>query len=183
MSRFYITTPIYYVNALPHLGTFYTTVVADAFARYQRARTKSRGEDPKENVFFLTGLDEHGQKIERIARERGMPEQAYCDEIAAKFQDVWKQIGISNDAFVRTSRNAETREAAPKVIENHPAAVAEMWRRIATGKAPNGEANIFLKEYDGMYCVGCEEAKSEDDVITDGNRKLCKIHLTPVENV
>jgi methionyl-tRNA synthetase len=183
MSRFYITTPIYYVNALPHLGTFYTTVVADAFARYHRARAKSRGEDPKSSVFFLTGLDEHGQKIERIARERGMPEQAYCDEIAGKFQEVWKQIGISNDAFVRTSRNAETREPEPQVIENHPAAVAEMWRRIASGKAPNGEPNIFLKEYDGMYCVGCEEAKSEDDVITDGTRKLCKIHLTPVENV
>ena len=65
MSRFYVTTPIYYVNAVPHLGTFYTTVVADALARYHRAR------DGKENVFFLTGLDEHGQKIERIAREQG----------------------------------------------------------------------------------------------------------------
>src|SRR5262245_28231828 len=72
--RFYITTPIYYVNALPHLGTFYSTVVADAMARYHRARGHQ--------TFFLTGLDEHGQKIERIARERGKPEQAYADEIA-----------------------------------------------------------------------------------------------------
>jgi methionyl-tRNA synthetase len=183
MSRFYITTPIYYVNALPHLGTFYTTVVADALARYHRARARSRGEDPKQSVFFLTGLDEHGQKIERIARDRGMNEQAYCDEIAAKFQQTWEQFGIANDAFVRTSRNAETRGPERKIIENHPAAVAEMWRRIAARKAPNGESNIFLKEYDGMYCVGCEEAKSEDDVITEGDRKLCKIHLTPVENV
>ncbi|HEY6461378.1 MAG TPA: class I tRNA ligase family protein, partial [Polyangiaceae bacterium] len=175
MSRFYVTTPIYYVNALPHLGTFYTTVVADALARYQRAR------HGKENVFFLTGLDEHGQKIERIARERGMNEQAYCDEIAAKFQETWKQIGISNDAFVRTSRSAETRDH--EVIKNHPAAVAEMWQRIAAGKAPNGEPNIFTAEYDGMYCVGCEDSKSEDDVVVDGDRKLCKIHLTPVENV
>jgi methionyl-tRNA synthetase len=175
MSRFYITTPIYYVNALPHLGTFDTTVVADALARYQRAR------HGKENVFFLTGLDEHGQKIERIARERGMDPQTYCDEIAAKFQETWKQIGISNDAFVRTTRNAETRDH--EVIKNHPAAVAEMWQRIAAGKAPNGDPNIFAAEYDGMYCVGCEDSKTEDDIVVDGDRKLCKIHLTPVERV
>jgi methionyl-tRNA synthetase len=181
MSRFYVTTPIYYVNALPHLGTFYTTVVADALARYQRARARSRGEDPAQSVFFLTGLDEHGQKIERIARERGMDPQAYCDEIAAKFQQTWREMGISNDAFVRTTRNAETRDH--RVIENHPAAVAEMWQRIAAGKAPNGEPNIFAAEYDGMYCVGCEDSKTEDDVVVDGDRKLCKIHLTPVERV
>lgn len=157
MSRFYITTPIYYVNALPHLGTFYTTVVADALARYQRAR---RGKD---NVFFLTGLDEHGQKIERIARERGVDPQTYCDGIAARFEETWKQIGISNDDFIRTTSS------------RHKAAVAEMWRRL--------QKDIFQAEYDGMYCVGCEEGKSEDDVIADGDRKLCKIHLTPVENV
>jgi methionyl-tRNA synthetase len=181
MSRFYITTPIYYVNALPHLGTFYTTVVADALARYHRARARSGGEDPKESVFFLTGLDEHGQKIERIARERGMDPQAYCDQIAEKFQQTWREIGISNDAFVRTTRNAETRDH--QVIKNHPAAVAEMWQRIAAGNAPNGEPNIFTAEYDGMYCVGCEDSKTEDDVIVEGDRKLCKIHLTPVERV
>ena len=175
MSRFYVTTPIYYVNALPHLGTFYTTVVADALARYHRAR------HGKEKVFFLTGLDEHGQKIERIARERGMDPQAYCDEIAQKFQQTWREIGISNDAFVRTTRNAETRDH--QVIKNHPAAVAEMWQRIAAGKAPNGEPNIFTAEYDGMYCVGCEDSKTEDDVVVEGDRKLCKIHLTPVERV
>ncbi|HVY36503.1 MAG TPA: methionine--tRNA ligase [Polyangia bacterium] len=157
MSRFYITTPIYYVNALPHLGTFYTTVVADALARYQRAR------NGKENVFFLTGLDEHGQKIERIARERGVDPQTYCDSIAGKFQETWKQIGITNDDFIRTTQ------------PRHKAAVAQMWHRV--------EKDIFQAEYDGMYCVGCEEGKSEDDVIVDGDRKLCKIHLTPVERV
>lgn len=157
MPRFYITTPIYYVNALPHLGTFYTTVVADALARYQRAR------HGKENVFFLTGLDEHGQKIERIARERGLDPQTYCDGIAARFEESWKQIGISNDDFIRTTQ------------PRHRTAVAEMWHRL--------QKDIYESEYDGMYCVGCEEAKSEDDVITDGDRKLCRIHLTPVERV
>ncbi len=157
MSRFYITTPIYYVNALPHLGTFYTTVVADALARYQRAR------NGKENVFFLTGLDEHGQKIERIARERGMDEQAYCDGIAAQFQETWKRIGLTNDDFVRTTQ------------PRHEAAVAQMWQRLAH--------DIYEAEYDAMYCVGCEDTKTEDDVVADGDRKLCKIHLTPVERV
>jgi len=156
-ERFYVTTPIYYVNALPHLGTFYTTVVADALARYQRAR------NGKENVFFLTGLDEHGQKIERIARERGLDLQTYCDGIAARFEETWKQIGITNDDFIRTTQ------------PRHKAAVGEMWARL--------QKDIFQAEYDGMYCVGCEEGKSEDDVIADGDRKLCKIHLTPVENV
>jgi methionyl-tRNA synthetase len=171
MPRFYVTTPIYYVNALPHLGTFYTTVVADALARYHRARANSRGDDPTENVFFLTGLDEHGQKIERIARDRGMNPQAYCDEIAAKFQETWKQIGISNDDFIRTTQ------------PRHKAAAAEMWARLAAKRGPDGRPDLFEAEYDGMYCVGCEEAKSEDDVVADGDRKLCKVHLTPVENV
>jgi methionyl-tRNA synthetase len=171
MSRFYITTPIYYVNALPHLGTFYTTVVADALARYHRARARSRGDDPKESVFFLTGLDEHGQKIERIARERGMDPQTYCDGIAERFQKTWKDVGISNDDFVRTTQ------------ERHKKAVAEMWARLAASKGPDGKPDIYEAEYDGMYCVGCEEAKTEDDVVVDGDRKLCKIHQTPVELV
>jgi methionyl-tRNA synthetase len=171
MSRFYVTTPIYYVNALPHLGTFYTTVVADALARYHRARARSRGADPKESVFFLTGLDEHGQKIERIARARGMDPQAYCDEIAAKFQQTWRDIGISNDDFIRTTQ------------PRHKAAAAEMWARLAASKGPDGRPDIYEAEYDGMYCVGCEETKTEDDVILDGDRKLCRIHLTPVERV
>jgi len=157
MSAFYVTTPIYYVNALPHLGTFYTTVVADALARYHRARGHE--------TFFLTGLDEHGQKIERIARERGLEPQAYCDGIAAQFEDAWRRFGVSNDDFVRTTS------------ARHEKAVAEMWRRLVAA------GDIYEAEYDGMYCVGCEEAKTEDDVVTENGEKLCKIHLRPVERV
>jgi methionyl-tRNA synthetase len=156
-SRFYVTTPIYYVNALPHLGTFYTTVVADAFARYHRARGHE--------TFFLTGLDEHGQKIERIARDKALEPQAYCDGIAREFQDAWKRFGISNDDFIRTTQ------------PRHEQAVAEMWRRLEAA------GDIYEAEYDGMYCVGCEEAKTEDDVVTENGEKLCKIHLRPVERV
>src|SRR5215468_9610621 len=111
-DRFYVTTPIYYVNAVPHLGTFYTTVVADALARYQRAR---RG---REDVFFLTGLDEHGQKIERMARDKGLAPQAYCDDVAARFRATWQRVGISNDDFIRTTE------------ARHAVAVTEMWRRL-----------------------------------------------------
>jgi methionyl-tRNA synthetase len=156
-SRFYVTTPIYYVNALPHLGTFYTTVVADALARYHRARGHE--------TFFLTGLDEHGQKIERIARERGLEPQAYCDDIAAKFKDAWKRFGIDNTDFIRTTE------------PRHEQAVAEMWKRLEAA------GDIYPREYDGMYCVGCEEAKTEDDVVTENGEKVCKIHLRPVELV
>jgi methionyl-tRNA synthetase len=165
MSRFYITTPIYYVNALPHLGTFYTTVVADALARYHRARAKSRGEDPKQSVFFLTGLDEHGQKIERIAREKRMDPQTYCDEIAAQFQEAWKRAEISYDDFIRTTQG------------RHEQAVAEMWQRMSQA------GDIYDAEYDGMYCVGCEEAKTENDIVIENGVKLCPIHRTPVETV
>ncbi len=165
MSRFYITTPIYYVNAVPHLGTFYSTVVDDALARYHRARARSQGLDPKENVFFLTGLDEHGQKIERIARETGMEPQAYCDGIAERFKETWARVGITNDDFIRTTE------------PRHKAAVAEMWKRLQAAD------DIYQAEYDGMYCVGCESAKTEDDVDQENGQKICKIHRTPVERV
>jgi methionyl-tRNA synthetase len=171
MSRFYITTPIYYVNALPHLGTFYATVVADALARYHRARAKSRGDDPKQSVFFLTGLDEHGQKIERIAREKGMEPQAYCDGIAAKFVETWDRVGISRDRFIRTTD------------ADHTATVIEMWKRMQANRDADGKPDIYEAEYDGMYCVGCEEAKTEDDVIVENGEKLCPIHRTPVERI
>jgi methionyl-tRNA synthetase len=159
MSRFYITTPIYYVNAVPHLGTFYSTVVDDALARYHRARYG------KENVFFLTGLDEHGQKIERIAREKGIEPQAYCDGIAEKFKDTWKRVGITNDDFIRTTE------------PRHKAAVAEMWQRLQAA------GDIYEAEYDGMYCVGCESTKTEDEVVTVDGEKICPIHQRPVERV
>ncbi len=159
MSRFYVTTPIYYVNSVPHLGTFYTTVVADALARYHRAR------HGKDNVFFLTGLDEHGLKIERIARDKGIEPQTYCDGIAAEFQKIWKLVGISNDRFIRTTD------------ADHKAAVVEMWQRmVKTG-------DLYEGDYDSLYCVGCEESKTEDEVVVEGDQKLCLIHRKPVERI
>jgi methionyl-tRNA synthetase len=158
-SRFYVTTPIYYVNSVPHLGTFYTTVVADALARYKRARVG------RDNVFFLTGLDEHGQKIERIARERATGEQAYADGVAEQFQATWARAEISNDYFVRTTS------------EPHRAAVVEMWRRLEAA------GDIYSADYDGYYCVGCEEWKSDDDTIVENGERTCPTHRTPVERL
>src|SRR3954468_21972965 len=95
MDRFYVTTPIYYVNDVPHLGHAYTTIVADALARYHRLR----GHDTR----FLTGTDEHGQKIQRMAEERGKGAKAYADEIAAAYQRCWQALHISHDDFIRTT--------------------------------------------------------------------------------
>src|ERR671931_995143 len=92
---FYITTPIYYVNDVPHIGHAYTTIAADVLARYYRLR----GSD----VFFLTGVDEHGQKVQQAAAKAGIDPKAYCDQLAPKFQTLWRRLGISNDAFIRTT--------------------------------------------------------------------------------
>ena len=156
-DTFYVTTPIYYVNALPHLGTFYTTVVADAFARYHRAR--------RHETFFLTGTDEHGQKIERIAREQNVSPKEYCDGIVAKFKEVWAQAGISYDRFIRTTD------------PDHRASVETMWQRMMA------KGDIYKADYDGMYCVGCEGWKTEEDVVEEGGIKVCPIHRKPVERV
>jgi methionyl-tRNA synthetase len=157
---FYVTTPIYYVNSVPHLGTFYTTVVADALARFHRARGGAGSE-----TRFLTGLDEHGQRIERLAREKGVPPQQFCDEVAAKFQAMWSRATISNDDFIRTTQ------------PRHAAAVAEMWgRMVATG-------DIYSADYEGLYCEGCEEWKTDDDLAIENGIKICPIHRRPVEPV
>jgi methionyl-tRNA synthetase len=151
------------VNAAPHLGTFYSTVVADALARFHRACDRRDGR--VEGTYFVTGLDEHGQKIERMAREKGLEPQAYCDGIADKFVAMWTRAEISYDDFIRTT--------SPR----HHKAVEEMWKRLLAA------GDLYLGEYDGLYCVGCEEWKTEDDVIIEGGEKLCPIHLRPVERV
>jgi methionyl-tRNA synthetase len=154
---FYVTTPIYYVNALPHLGTFYTTTVADAFARYHRAR--------RHETFFLTGTDEHGQKIERIAKEQNQSPKTYCDGIVAKFKDVWRQAHVSYDRFIRTTD------------PDHRSAVESMWQRMLA------QGDIYKANYDGMYCVGCEGWKTEEEVVEENGVKICPTHRKPVERV
>ena len=95
-KKFYLTTPIYYVNDKPHIGHAYTTILADVLARFHRAN--------HENVFFLTGLDEHGQKVAQAAEKRGLSPQAHCDDLAPRFLELWKKLNIPYDDFIRTTQ-------------------------------------------------------------------------------
>jgi len=152
MSKFYITTPIYYVNDVPHVGHAYCTTAADVMARYHRML----GDD----VFFLTGVDEHGQNIERIAAEKGVPEQEYCDNISAQFVSLWENLNISNDYFVRTTS------------ERHRAAAQKFF------KAVYDAGDVYKAQYESWYCVRCERFYKEGELL-EGNR--CPIHELPVE--
>jgi methionyl-tRNA synthetase len=111
MTPFYITTPIYYINARPHIGHAYTTMLADAVARSRRLLGHE--------VFFLTGTDEHGQKVERAAQKAGVPTEQFADEIAGAFRQMCRDLAITNDDFIRTTE------------PRHHRASQELWRRVA----------------------------------------------------
>ncbi len=139
MSKFYITTPIYYVNAKPHLGSAYTTIAADILARYHRLRD--------EEVFFLTGTDEHGVKIAEAAKEQGKSPKEWCDENAARYQLVWDQLQISYNHFIRTTD------------PYHEEAVAKIVQTLY-------DKNLIYKGvYSGLYCVGCERYYTQKELV------------------
>lgn len=140
MKKF-ITTPIYYVNDVPHIGHAYTTIICDTLARFYRLR----GDD----VFFLTGTDEHGQKIEEAAKARGKSPKEYADEISAKFKALWDEFGISYDHFIRT-----TDEYHKLTSQN-----------VFTKMLKNGD--IYKGEYEGSYCVSCESFFAANQLIDD----------------
>lgn len=140
-ERFYITTPIYYLNAVPHVGTAYSTIVADTLARYHRLR----GHDTR----FLTGTDEHGQKIQKVAEDKKLSPNAYVDGMAQIFKDTWPKLGVTPDDFIRTTE------------PRHVARVQELWRRAAA----NGD--IYLGHYEGWYCVADEAFYTEKELIDD----------------
>ncbi|MGI6038456.1 MAG: methionine--tRNA ligase [Limnochordia bacterium] len=145
-ETFYITTPIYYPSDNLHIGHAYTTVAADAIARYHRLQGK--------DVFFLTGSDEHGQKIERIAKEKGQEPKAYVDKIVANFLHLWEKLDISFDDFIRTTE------------ERHHRVVQEIFRRIYE------KGDIYKGEYIGWYCTPCETFWVESKLV-DGNCPDC----------
>ena len=153
-SRFYITTPIYYVNDIPHLGHAYTTVAADALRRYHLLR----GHEAR----MLTGTDEHGLKIERSAADAGKTPQAFVDEMSGRFRAAWPELAVEPDDFIRTTE------------PRHIALVQEIWRRVEA----NGD--LYLGSYEDWYCVGCESFKTEKELLP-GN--VCPLHLKPVEKV
>jgi methionyl-tRNA synthetase len=154
VPRYYVTTPIYYVKDAPHVGHAYTTVNADALARWHRLI----GDD----VFFLTGTDEHGQKVARAAEAQGLSPGQWTDSLAPRFAEAWRSLDISYDDFIRTTE------------PRHHRAVQAFLGRIYD----NGF--IFEDIYRGLYCVSCEQYYAEDELV-DGT--LCPIHGTPVEHL
>jgi methionyl-tRNA synthetase len=150
---FYVTTPIYYVNDEPHIGHVYTTVVADTVARYRRAT----GYD----VRFLTGTDEHGQKIERAAAKLGIPPIELADRVVSRYHALWKRLGISHDDFIRTTQ------------ERHRIGVHALIRRMQAA------GDVYLGSYDGWYCSGCEAFYPESQIV-DGK---CPEQGHPVERM
>jgi methionyl-tRNA synthetase len=154
MSRFYITTPIYYINAEPHLGHAYTTMVADAVARSRRLM----GND----VFFLTGTDEHGQKVERAAQKAGMETHAFADTTSQKYRDLFRALDISNDDFIRTTE------------PRHIRAAQDIWRRV------RDRGYLYKSDYEGWYCT-VDELFVPEAQLLDGSR--CPTCGNPVERL
>ncbi len=148
MKKFFITTPIYYVNDEPHIGHAYTTVAADVFARYYREKLGEK------NVFFLTGTDEHGEKVAQAATKQKKSPKEYADEISEKFKSVWKLLNIKYDYFIRTTD------------PEHEKIVQQFLQKIYD----NGY--VYKGVYKGLYCVGCERFLSEDELV-DG---ACPLH-------
>ncbi|KAL4621178.1 methionine--tRNA ligase, chloroplastic/mitochondrial [Castanea sativa] len=147
---FVLTTPLYYVNAPPHMGSAYSTIAADAIARFQRLLGKK--------VIFITGTDEHGEKIATAAAAQGSDPSEHCDVISQSYKTLWRDLDISYDKFIRTTD--------PK----HEAIVKEFYSRVLA----NGD--IYRADYEGLYCVNCEEYKDEKELL-DNN--CCPMHLKP----
>ena len=152
-KKYYVTTPIYYPNDIAHIGSAYTTIAADIIARWHKLDSY--------DTFFLTGLDEHGKKIEEAAEKKGMPPKSFVDEKAVQFKDAWKALNINYDRFIRTSDI------------DHEKNVQALTKKI------DANGDIYKAEYEGLYCTGCEAFYLEKDLL-DG---CCPIHNRPVEKI
>jgi len=150
-NKFYITTPIYYTNSKIHIGGAYTTIAADVLARWNRLNGKS--------VFFLTGTDEHGQKIQEVAEQSGKKPKEFVDEIAKGFKEAFKLLNISNDYFIRTTDKGHEEEVKNILQELYD------------------KEYIYKGSYEAYYCVGCEQYKTESEIIDE----KCPLHNRPVE--
>jgi methionyl-tRNA synthetase len=152
MATFYVTTPIYYVNDLPHIGHIFTTTVADTLARYRRLA----GDD----VYFLTGTDEHGQNIERAAKKEGIAPIELADRVVSRYFELRDRLGFSNDDFIRTTQ------------PRHYRGVEEIIRRL------QAKGDLYAATHEGWYCSPCETFYTEKEL---GPDRTCPVHATPVE--
>jgi len=150
-GSFYITTPIYYVNARPHLGHAYTTIIADVASRFNEMR--------KKDIFFLTGTDEHGDKVVRAAKKENLSSRKYADKISALYKDLWPELSIKYNYFIRTTD------------PSHIAVVEQILQRIYDS------GDIYYSEYEGLYCFGCERFYNQRELV-DGK---CPDHETDPE--
>ncbi len=155
MGRIYITTPIYYPNAPPHIGHAYTTIYADVLARYHRLIGNK--------VFFLTGNDEHGLKLQRVAEEKGVDPREFVDEMAETYKKYWSLLDISYDYFIRTTD--------PKHEEFVKKSIEKLYR----------DGYVYKDKYSGWYCPYCEKYYSEKEYIVVEDKPYCPIHNKPLE--
>ncbi|MDP2688883.1 MAG: class I tRNA ligase family protein, partial [Deltaproteobacteria bacterium] len=139
-KTFYVTTPIYYVNDVPHIGHAYTTVAADCLARFKRLKGHK--------VLFLTGTDEHGQKVEKAAAAAVVSPLEFADRVVERFAALWGKLDISNDDFIRTTQ------------ERHAHAVTRLWEEV------RAKGDIYLGEYEDWYCTPCENFLTEKQLVT-----------------
>ena len=151
---YYVTTPIYYVNDVPHIGHTYTTVAADILSRYHRLLG--------EESFFLTGTDENAKSSEESARKNNEDVQDYVDRMSGTWEETWKELGLSHDFFIRTTSG------------NHKKGVLEFFKRVYD------QGDIYKGEYEGLYCEGCEEFKTERDLNEEG---CCPQHKKPPKKI
>ena len=154
-KNYYITTPIYYPSAKPHMGHAYSSIIADFFARFKRIQGY--------NVFFLTGTDEHGQKIQRAAEKEGIDPKSFCDEISKTFKELSKILNLSNNDFIRTTEN------------RHFKSVENLWNILEK------KGEIYLSKYSGWYSVSDEAFYSEDEIESMDNKKIAKSSGSAVE--
>jgi len=146
-KTFYVTTPIYYVNDVPHIGHAYTTIIADAIARFERMMGRE--------VFFLTGTDEHGQKVQKAAEQKGLSPKELADRVVVNYKKLWKDLNISYDFFIRTTQ------------ENHEKGVQEIFMKLKE------KGDIYKGVYKGWYCISCENFLSEDVPLNEDGTKTC----------
>ena len=170
MKTFYVTTPIYYANSLPHLGHLYTTIVADVITRYKR----QRGYD----TFFLTGTDEHGINIQRAAEKNGRTPKEQVDYISGELKRMFHEFGLDTanggyDVFMRTTETF------------HYEGVQTFWENIAANTTPKGNSTIYKGHYEGWFCAPCAEYKTEDEyyVPEGSDTPFCSIHERPLDKV
>jgi Methionyl-tRNA synthetase len=154
-KNFYITTPIYYPSAKPHMGHAYSSIVADFFARFKKIDGF--------NIHFLTGTDEHGLKIQRAAEKKKLEPLTFCDEISKTFKDLSKTLNLSNTDFIRTTE------------KRHKKAVQHLWNELIKND------NIYLSKYSGWYSVSDEAFYSEDEIEEKNGLKISKLSSSKVE--